>query len=52
MAKEPWTEFEPEDIPEPEEPQTPAFMSGMRLGGIVKLTAMTKDNSPKTQIKE
>ncbi|KAL7265836.1 hypothetical protein RUND412_011637, partial [Rhizina undulata] len=52
MTKEPWMEFEPEDILEPEEPRTPVFMSGMRLGGTVRLTAMTKDDSPKTQIKE
>ncbi|KAL7265816.1 hypothetical protein RUND412_011657, partial [Rhizina undulata] len=52
MAKEPWMEFEPEDIPEPEEPRTPVFMSGIRLGGTVRLAAMTKDGSPKTQIKE
>ncbi|KAL7265880.1 hypothetical protein RUND412_011593 [Rhizina undulata] len=52
LAKEPWMEFEPEDIPEPEEPQMSVFMSGMRLGRTVRLAAMMKDDSPKTQIKE
>ncbi|KAL7265876.1 hypothetical protein RUND412_011595 [Rhizina undulata] len=52
LAKEPWMEFELEDIPEPEKLRAPVFMSGMRLGGTVRLAAMTKDDSPKTQIKE
>ncbi|KAL7265904.1 hypothetical protein RUND412_011566 [Rhizina undulata] len=52
MAKEPWMKFKPEDIPEHEEPQTPVFMSGMKLGGTVQIATMTKDTSEKTQLKE
>ncbi|KAL7265953.1 hypothetical protein RUND412_011518, partial [Rhizina undulata] len=45
-------EVEPEESKEAEESVEPLFISGMRLGGIVRLITMTKDKLTKTQLKE